>query len=153
MTNSSHIQLELLKQFKVAREKNTYFILAAAASAIGFAMTQTKIEALSFWHIPLGISVLFWAFSFFCGLKFVEVSILSLGKNYDYLLLTRKVSREFSAIEAQAVQQELQNLAEKMSCGHEKDMNFYSAWQARLLLFGAVMYICWHIIKMYLYGV
>lgn len=47
-----NLELEMGKLFKASQERYVYFLLAAAASAIGFAMTQSKFEPLGFIHIP-----------------------------------------------------------------------------------------------------
>ncbi len=88
---SDNLELELGKLFKASQERYAYFMLAAAASAIGFAMTQSKTEALDFIHIPLGLSIVFWAISFVAGLRFVQYAGNVTLQNQNYLAFKREL--------------------------------------------------------------
>jgi len=86
-----NLELELHKQFSASREKYIYFLLAASATAIGYAMAQSKIEPLDWVHIPLGISIFLWGTSFISGIRFIEYSISSTFQNQNYLAFKREV--------------------------------------------------------------
>jgi hypothetical protein len=54
---------------RTAKDKYTYFLLAASASAIAFSISQTREDALAWSQLPLAIAVLCWAFSFYFGCR------------------------------------------------------------------------------------
>lgn len=146
---SSPQELELHKQLKTAQEKYIYFLLAAAASAIGFAITQTKTEALTMSHIPLGIAVFSWVLSFYSGLKiigfqndYIVNNILYLQKNDELQKFPRTVETlEFAS-------QDKQRLI-KDSDSRNKKLVIYNFLQKWSLLVGSCFYIFSHILKMY----
>ena len=145
---SENLELELQKQFKASQEKYIYFLLAAAASAIGFAMTQSKVEPLEWIHIPLGLSIVFWALSFISGLRFIEYSISFTFQNQNYLAFKREI-KSYSEIEAVKLLNEFKTQLSKTTEKQQNKMKFYSSTQSISLLLGALSYIVWHIIRMW----
>ncbi|MGD9554440.1 MAG: hypothetical protein AB7D96_03120 [Arcobacteraceae bacterium] len=145
---SENLELELQKQFKASQEKYIYFLLAAAASAIGFAMTQSKVEPLEWIHIPLGLSIVFWALSFISGLRFIEYSISFTFQNQNYLAFKREI-KSYSEIEAVKLLNEFKTQLSKTTEKQQNKMKFYSSTQSISLLLGALSYIVWHIFRMW----
>lgn len=145
---SENLELELQKQFKASQEKYIYFLLAAAASAIGFAMTQSKVEPLEWIHIPLGLSIVFWALSFISGLRFIEYSISFTFQNQNYLAFKREI-KSYSEIEAVKLLNEFKTQLSKTTEKQQNKMKFYSSTQSISLLLGALSYIVWHIVRMW----
>lgn len=145
---SENLELELQKQFKASQEKYIYFLLAAAASAIGFAMTQSKVEPLEWIHIPLGLSIVFWALSFISGLRFIEYSISFTFQNQNYLAFKREI-KSYSEIEAVMLLNEFKTQLSKTTEKQQNKMKFYSSTQSISLLLGALSYIVWHIVRMW----
>lgn len=145
---SENLELELQKQFKASQEKYVYFLLAAAASAIGFAMTQSKVEPLEWIHIPLGLSVILWALSFISGLRFIEYSTSFTFQNQNYLAFKREI-KSYSQIEAVKLLNEFKAHMSKTSEKQLQKMKFYGSTQSISLLLGALSYIVWHIIRMW----
>ena len=146
--SSENLELELQKQFKASQEKYIYFLLAAAASAIGFAMTQSKVEPLEWIHIPLGLSIVFWALSFISGLHFIEYSTSFTFQNQNYLAFKREI-KSYSQIEAVKLLNEFKAHMSKNSEKQLQKMKFYGNTQSISLLLGALSYIVWHIIRMW----
>jgi len=146
---SSPQEVELHKQYKAAQDKYVYFLLAAAASAIGFAMTQTKTEALTLFQIPLAIGVFSWVVSFYSGLQCIEFSTSVTYQNFNYLQFTRKLSgftQDARTIElAKQMELDFTNTTDLQG----KKLNFYGKLQGASLLFGAFFYIIWHVLRMY----
>jgi hypothetical protein len=130
---------ELIERFYISQERNTYFLLAASASAIGFAITQVKTEPLTLTHIPLGIAIFLWAASFYCGQQFVQWSISAVGKEADYL------SKDFFPERPDEIKK---TVLHKTINLHASKMNFYGKLQLSCLLLGAVSYITFHVLKM-----
>lgn len=67
-------RLELYKQHRAGESKYTYFLLAAAASAIAFAVQKTSGFGLSWFQRPLAFAVLSWRISFYCGCQSVTLA-------------------------------------------------------------------------------
>jgi hypothetical protein len=146
---SSPQEVELHKQYKAAQDKYIYFLLAAAASAIGFAMTQTKTEALTIFQIPLALGVFSWVVSFYSGLQCIEFATSVTYQNFNYSQFKRKLSgltQDAKTLElAQQIELDFTNTTDLQA----KKLNFYGKLQGSSLLFGAFCYIIWHILRMY----
>lgn len=145
---SENIELELVKQFKASQEKYIYFLLAAAASAIGFAMAQLKVEPLSYIHIPLGASIIFWAASFISGLQFLEYAAGVTFQGQNYLALKRELHSYRRADAGELLVLFKSRLNETMEKQQSK-MKLYSGLQSWCFLFGALAYIVWHGTRMW----
>lgn len=145
---SENLELELQKQFKASQEKYIYFLLAAAASAIGFAMTQSKVEPLEWIHIPLGLSIVLWALSFISGLRFIEYSTSFTFQNQNYLAFKREL-KSYSQVEAVKLLNEFEISMSETTEKQRQKMEFYGSTQSISLLLGALSYIVWHIFRMW----
>lgn len=150
---SSGIEVELFKQFKAAQEKYIYFLLAAAASAIGFAMTQSKTEALTLYHIPLGLSDLCWTVSFYSGLQFLAYAISTTFQNLNHLAFKRELSKQAQEKQTVSLAKEMKERYRDTTGKQERRMEIYGKLQNTALLLGAILYIAWHILRMYRFGV
>lgn len=142
---SGDLELELQKQFKAAQEKYIYFLLAVAASAIGYAITQVKIEPFNLNHIAFGLSIFLWALSFMSGLKFIELTINSTFKNMIYLSFKRELRNAPNY--AELVSNYKNDLYEKSEKAMKK-LAFYGGLQSKSLLLGALSYISWYALMM-----
>lgn len=60
---------EIYRALRDAQNRYTYFLLAAAGGAIGFAVTQTRDASLNWTHSLLGCAGLAWGFSFYFGCR------------------------------------------------------------------------------------
>lgn len=60
---------DLHKAHQAAQEKYTYFLLAAAGAAIGFAIQKTEGLTLSWWLLPVALATICWGISFHFGCK------------------------------------------------------------------------------------
>lgn len=140
--------LELFRSFRESQNRYVYFLLAAAAAALGFALRETAGTSLSYTQIPLGISVLFWGASFFCGCKWVAYLNSSTYSNMDLLLVESgrhpKLPNNPAAIAAAS--QGIRDAMEQNS----KKAGMYAKWQFNLLIWGAVLYVAWHVLNMYI---
>jgi hypothetical protein len=64
--------LELYRQHRTGQHKYAYFLLAAAASGIALAVRSTTESTLHWSLIPIGLGVISWGLSFFCGCRHLE---------------------------------------------------------------------------------
>lgn len=143
-----NLELELAKQFKASQEKYIYFLLAAAASAIGFAMTQSKAEPLNYIHAPLGLAIFLWAISFVSGLKVVEYAVSVTFQNQNYLAFKREL-RSFQAENASELVAQFKMRLDKTIGKQQAKMQLYGGLQSWCLLLGALSYIVWHGARMW----
>jgi len=144
---SSDLENELAREFKTAQDKYIYFLLAAAASAIGYAITQLELEPLTYYHIPLGLSILLWSYSFFSGIQFIENLTGTLFQNHNFLAFKREI-KFLPSEESSELLEKFQETYNGTIENHQRKMSFYGNLQSRCLLFGALFYIAWRLLKM-----
>ncbi|MEZ8346516.1 hypothetical protein BCT19_04795 [Vibrio splendidus] len=137
----------LISAHRESREKTIYFVLAASGSAIGFAMTQTKIESFQPHHYIWLAAICFWATSFLCGIKALEYQ-KQLTLNNAMSLRSERVSPS----ELKLVQGPLspKDALSKVYGRTNKRFNLYERAQLYTLLLGALVYISWHVARMFL---
>jgi hypothetical protein len=144
---SFDLENELAKEFKAAQDKYIYFLLAAAASAIGYAITQLEVEPLTCYHIPLGLSILLWSTSFFSGIQFIENLTGTLFKNHNFLAFKREI-KFLPTEESAELLKKFQETYNATIENHQRKMSCYGNLQSKCLLLGAFFYISWHVLKM-----
>jgi hypothetical protein len=126
---------EVRSQFWQQQEKYVYYIIAISVSAIGFAIYKTSGQPLKLSQIPLGLAIISWGLSAFCGLRFLKYVISNLYANSAYL-------NEKNADKAKGIRKAMDLNSETASK--------YSNWQERLFYSGIILFIVWHIFEMYL---
>lgn len=138
----------LHNQLVTSQHKYIYFLLAVAASAIAFSTQVTKEMKLESSLIPLGIAVICWALSFFCGCRTVQYDNSNTVANIELLRVERGEHEEcgsnpvFIAAASQGIRQAY--------ASNQTAQNFHYNWQFRFLVMGGILFIVWHILKMWL---
>lgn len=128
----------ILKRFWQHQEKYVYYLIALSVTAIGYAIVNTKGEPLKWAQIPLGLSIISWAVSIYCGLSFLRYIGGGLSANKDYLV-AQKVGL---STKAAGIRIEIESISDRIELlGAWQDYSFYS---------GITLYLLWHIIEMYL---
>jgi hypothetical protein len=61
----------LYERLHSTHSKYTYFLLLIAASAIALVIKITEADVLSLSLIPLGLALLSWGYSFYCGCQYL----------------------------------------------------------------------------------
>lgn len=146
MNEENHTIIELLKQLIESETKYTYFLLAAAASGIAFAITRTTGMALEWSMIPLGLAAISWAGSFFAGCRNRQYFLSILYSNYA--LLEVQYGRDPKCLtNSQLIQLASKGITEAIKDKTKKE-NRWGNWQFRLLILGAILFIGWHILLM-----
>ncbi len=141
-------ELEVYRQLYESQNKYTYFLLAAVGAAIGFAITQTNGKSLNISQIPLAISLLLWAGSFYCGCKYLAYYTSALRANLGYF----KIIKGQDPIVGDHPQM-IKAAEEGISSAFESNSNygaFFWRWQFRFCVFGGISYILWCVLEMYL---
>lgn len=140
--------LEVYRQLRVSQDKYTYFLLAAAGAAIALAINQTHTSSISCSQIPLGLAVLFWGVSFMLGCYQLEYVSATL---YANAVLLKIQSGEQPDIGNHPQMMEAASEGIRKAVEHNSDKaNSLSHWQFRLIIFGALLYLGWHIWEMWL---
>lgn len=140
-------QREIRNQFRQQQEKFVYYLIALSVSAIGFSVYKTTGQQLKWIQLPLGISILSWGFSIFCGLRFLKYLISTLYANNDYFVIIQGKNPEIGNHQ-QKIEAATSGIKEAMNSNSTK-ANSYFKWQERLFYLGIILFLVWHIIEMY----
>lgn len=138
---------EIKKEHRSQTSKLVYYIIALCIAAIGFSVTQTSGQSLSFSHIPLGIAVVFWSISVYIGIAFVNSRLNLLYGNNLYLdILEGNIddfnkSRSYQEYAAELTMKDINRINKK----YEKHLFI----QEILFYLGVVSFMVWHVIQMY----
>jgi hypothetical protein len=138
--------LEMYKQHSVGQDNYTYFLLAAAAAAIGFGINKTDGSKLTYWLLPVAISIVCWAISFFFGCRAIYWVQASLGANYSYVQL-RYGAHPKQPTDPIGAQQAMQGVQHAISHNRGK-AQFYANWQFNILIIGFIFFLLWRILEM-----
>jgi hypothetical protein len=139
---------DLYLQHLAGRDKYTYFLLAAAASALAFAVQKTDTRTLTWSMVPLGLAGLSWALSFYFGCKNISWVQVVLYANLSLLQLKGGVHPrqpdhpDLLGAAVSGVNEALDRNAERAA--------FCAKWQFRFLVSGAIFFLGWHVLEMYL---
>ncbi len=139
-------ELEVYRQLRTSQDKYTYFLLAAAASAVALSVNRTTGATLSYWQTPLGLAVLCWGLSFYFGCRHIAYVNSTLYTN-SVLLRVQGGTRPVAGRSPQAIAADAERITREMEANSE-DANRYGHWQFRLLICGALLYIVWHVLEM-----
>jgi len=145
---ASDTELVLFTAHREALAKYTYFLLTAAGAGIALSVNQTRGAALAWSQIPLAIAVVCWGASFFCGVLHLEYVNAS---NYDNLELLRVQAggHPMAGTHPQKIEIGLNVLIEELEKKGSKAAAFGRS-QFFLIIAGAVSYVVWHVLEMYL---
>ncbi len=138
--------LEMYKQHTMGQNKYTYFLLAVAASAIAFSVGKTSGRIISWSMLPLGVAVILWAVSFYCGCKIINFIQLLFQSNYYVLQL--KMGVHSNQLKDKLTLDAEINKVESTIKSNIMKAAFFNDWQFRLLILGAVCFVAWHIFEM-----
>jgi hypothetical protein len=135
-------KLELHRAVRESADKYIYFLLAASGAAIGFALTQTQEATLSKSMILLALAVVFWGLSFYCGCKQLVQTSGFTFLNYELLRVRQGEHPEFPREASGLIQDYLEKMSDRLGK--------WGNWQFRFLITGAVLYVAWHVLEMYI---
>lgn len=134
-------------QFRGSQEKYAYFMLAASGACIAFAVTRTQGDTLSTLHALVGIGVLSWAASFYCGCQHLRYLGSATYANFDLVRVQAGRHPEVGNIPSyiEAASEGIRIAIER----NDKKSVFHAKAQFRLLIAGALFYLAWHVATMY----
>jgi len=143
----SDAQQEVFKHLREGQDKYTYFMLTAAGGAVALAINQTQGAALKWPQVPLGAAVLCWGLSFFCGARHLTYVNSTLFANLALLRVeSGNDPRAQHPLEIQAAGLGIRDAIESNS----NHASTYAKMQFRLLAGGALLYVVWHVLEMWL---
>lgn len=140
------MQREVYKALGTGQDKYTYFLLAAAGAAIGFAVTQTQTAALARSQVPLAVAVLCWGLSFAAGCMRVQYVNSTLYANMS-LLKVQAGQMQSVGTHPGMMQAAADGIRGAIETNSRRGA-VYGQWQFYLLIAGAVAFLAWHIIEM-----
>jgi hypothetical protein len=142
----SENRIEVYRQFRASQDKYCYFLLAAAAAAIAFAVQRTEGMGLNLPMIPLGIAVLAWSLSFFAGCRHLAWHGAALYANMGLLSLQAGDHPNDPGHPElrQAAADGIRDAVE----GHSSKAVSWARTQFSSLIFGAICFLCWHVLLM-----
>lgn len=139
---------EVYKQLRTAQDKYSYFILAAAGAAIAFAVNQTQGATLNYSQIPLALAVVSWGLSFYFGCNQLAYVSSTLYANAELLKIESGIhsqvgtNPQLMAIASEGIREAIEHSSTRA--------NRLAHMQFRFLITGAILYIIWHVLEMYL---
>jgi uncharacterized membrane protein (DUF485 family) len=129
------------------QDKYTYFLLAAAASALAFAIQKTVDASFSWSMLPLAGAAVSWGLSFFFGCKNVSWVLTALYANVGFLQL-KSGTHPNQPAHPQEVAAAISGVRNALDHNAEKAY-LYAKWQFRMLITGGILFIGWHVLEMY----
>ncbi len=139
---------ELYKAHLAENQRLVYFLLAADGAAIGLALNQTQSAPIVWSQIPLALAVICWGLSFFFGIRYLQYRLSNLYANLT-LLEVQSGQYQESGNNPQLIDAMSNGIREAMKF-NEKRASIFFFLHYRLLILGAILYIAWHILEMYL---
>lgn len=141
---------EIYKVLQTSQDKYIYFKLAAAMTSIAFAITQTKSLKLSITQVPVGLSVLCWGISIYFGLTNRAYYNSTLYANVDYIRMkSGQIPSPQYGNHPDYIQAASEGIKEAMKSNSKKVRRYGSA-QTLMFYCGAIFYVVWHVLEMYL---
>ena len=144
---ATELQQEVYRANRDLQSRHAYFLLTAAGAGIALAVNQTHSAALSWLQASLGLAVLCWSLSFFCGCRQLDYVSLTLSANLELLRFQSGTHPEagLNPRLIQAASEGILSAAESNS----NSASTFANWQFRLLVWGGLLYVVWHVVEMY----
>lgn len=148
---TSEAELDIHRALRESQNKHTYFLLAVVGAAIALVVNQTQSASLSWSQLPLAAAVIAWALSFFFGCR--NRAYVSSGLYTNAALLEVNAGRhKLTGTHPEAIKIARDTLHEILE-GQSSNANKFANLQFRFLVGGAVLYVVWHVLEMYLRNV
>ena len=81
------VKFEIYRSLSQLQEKFVFYLIALNVAAIGFAVFLTLDKPLVITQIPLGLAVISWGLSIWCGTNYLKKLIDSKSINFEMLKL------------------------------------------------------------------
>lgn len=137
---------DLVKIFREQQQKYCYYVIALCVAAIGFSVHKTMGLSISKSQIPLGIAVLSWGFSVWCGLRYLGLMTASLFTNIG-LVDVQEGKSEITGRDPAKIKIGVETLTRSLDETSNKTMRLAS-WQDKLFFIGIICFVGWRIWEM-----
>lgn len=145
---SSDTARALYTAHRTAQDKYTYFLLAAAGAAIGFAVTRTGDVRLAWSQVPLALAIAAWGLSFFFGCRYIGYVQSTLYANNE-LLRVQEGRHPLAGAHPHAIAAASEGIRNAVESNNKK-ASFLGRLQFNMLIGGGVLCVTWHVVEMYL---
>jgi hypothetical protein len=145
---SSEQQIEVFRQLRTSQDKYVCFLLAAAGAAIALAVNQTQGAQLAWSQLTLAAGVLLWAMSFFFGCRHLAYVCSTLYANAELLRVESGIHPgvgqhpQLMSAAREGIRQAIES--------NSKRASRFARWQFACLILGAIGYLAWHVLEMWL---
>jgi hypothetical protein len=140
---------ELYKTHRESLTRYTYFLLAAAGAMIGLAVQQTSGLVLETSQLPLALAVVCWGLSFYFGCMHVAYVNSNLYTNLSINSAVDGTHPSLKDKSASYVHAAIEGMHNAFEYNANK-ANGFGNWQFRFLILGAICYLAWHVLQMYI---
>ena len=140
-------QIEIHKEYHSQLIKYKYYIIALCVTSIGYSIFRTTGKNLECLDILLAIAVSAWGISIYLGFRFLKCSLSILHAN-NALFEIHKGIHPYTGTHPEKIEIGDNSVKEIIKELGKIGLNV-SVWQERLFYLGIVLFIIWHILKMY----
>jgi hypothetical protein len=144
---SDDLLIETYRQHRTSQDKYIYFMLAASASAIAYALNRAQDRSLSLILIPWGVALLLWGFSFYFGCMHLVYVNSTLFANIQ-LIRVQKGIHPGAGTDPQVIEAASDGIRSAMESNSNK-ANRLGHLQFWFFILGVLTYIAWQVSEMY----
>ena len=137
--------IELQKQHQASQDKYTYFLLAAAAACIAFAMEKAQGVPLTWGLAFVTIAIASWSLSFYCGCKCAN-TVQALTRANANLLSVSAGKHEAQPQQPELLAAAISGIRSAIEQNMSRAAQF-NAWQFRFFVIGGVSFVAWRIVE------
>lgn len=138
--------LEIKRRHREEQHKYAYFLLAISAGSIAFTVKITSGMILSWPMIFLAMAIIFWGLSFFFGCRNRLYSTMTLYASAGIIQLEEGFHPD-QPQDPDTLKSAIETVRRAEVLNAEKT-GFYGRWQLRLLVWGGVTFLIWHILEL-----
>jgi hypothetical protein len=140
--------LEVYRQLRSHQDKYIYFMLAASASAIAYALNRAQDKPLTLFLIPWGLALLLWGMSFYFGCRHLQYIGSTLFAN-ALLIQIRKGEHPEAGENPELIKAGSKGVLSAMENNSNK-ANILGHLQFWFFISGVLAYIAWQLLEMYI---
>jgi hypothetical protein len=129
---------EIYRALTSAHERSVYFFIAASGAAIAYALARTEGERPAWWMAPVGVAIVMWGASFFCGTRYAQNRALVMNLDFELALYAENPPPNITVEKAEA------DVNALLKAGSS-----FGRWQLRWMFAGCVAYVVGHVWRLF----
>ena len=137
---------DIQKQYRQQQEKHVYYLLALTVTSIAFTINQTNGIGLKWVQIPVGIAIVSWAYSVYCGIYFMKYVISTLYAEHELLAVEEEKKLNFKKDKTE-IDLKKEGIREAIIHNSKKVVKLNQN-QNIFFFVGMISFIVWHILEM-----